>query len=338
MGMNPTLAAMYNTHGAGDAATEEQTKIAHLELFCKAAAAQGIDLSQLDDETKGSLYADFTAKLAAEEGEEEGEEEGGEEEGKKPPPKEEGEGEGEEEGEGDEKEAAARAEYAAMQEWQEKNAQADFLGRRMAHAFWDEYNEISKEARGGSSQPSESEAAAFTKKFKAQQEAKRSAGRAAAAEQRLAKGGAGTGASGAKQVSGAEGKAREAARSVSSKVKKIGRTTGGKAALIGGGAALAAGAGYGLHKALKKKEGKKEASAFDVTSAEQGLKIAAAAGWDEEECAMHLNSLLARGVEESEKVAYANGNFEDAVNLRGLELLEEVGYPVDWAQIFGEGE
>jgi hypothetical protein len=136
-------------------------------------------------------------------------------------------------------------------------------------------------------------------------------------------------------VGEAEGKMREAGRTLSQKVKKLGRTTGGKAALIGGGAALAAGAGYGIHRALKGKEEKKTASAFDVTAAEQGLKIACAAGWDEEECFDRLNSLLTLGVSESEKVAYANGSYEDGLNLRGLELLEEAGYPVDWEQVFG---
>lgn len=155
MGMNPTLAAMYNTLGAGDAAREEQIKVAHLELFAKSAMAQGIDLSQYSDADRNQLFVEFTQKLAEEEGEEE----------EKEPPKKEGENgggngglppfmkkdEGEGEGEGEEKDAAARREHAARVEWQEKNAQVDFLGRRMAHALWDEYNNISKAAAAAAS-------------------------------------------------------------------------------------------------------------------------------------------------------------------------------------------
>jgi hypothetical protein len=321
MGMNPTLAAMYNTHGHGDAVAEEQTKIAHLELFCKAAAAQGIDLSQLDEDTKGALFQDFTTKLAAEEGEEE--EEGPEHEGGESKAKEEGE---QEEGDEDEKEAAARAEYAAMSEWQEKNAQADFLGRRMAHAFWDEYNEISKEAgRAGEAIKRGREAAG---KFVAKVRGKTTEMGGKHEDPAL---------KAARKALGAKsGQAPETAMRTAKEFKRVkGEQSKARKQLAGAAAGTAAAAGaVGGGVAAARRGNKKEASAFDLTAAEQGLKIASAAGWDEEECTQRLNSLLTLGVDESEKVAYANGNFEDAVNIRGLELLEEAGYPVDWEQVF----
>lgn len=303
MGMNPTLAAMYDTHGAGRAYAEESTKIAHLELFAKAAAAQRIDLSQLDPSTQEALFQDFTAKLAQEEGEGASESESSE-----PPAKEEEEKEEEEGEEG--KEAAARREFHNMQEWQEKNAQADFLGRRMAHAFWDEYNEISKVAKGGPQ--------VFQPKHK---DTLLGAGKGAPG------GTAKKTPEGAKMVKGLGERVREGAGAAG---KHIAQHKGKYLAGAGAAAALG-GAAYAAGRASKKKE----ASAFDVKAAEQGLKVACAAGWSEEECIGRLNSLLTLGVGESEKVAYAGGSYEDALNIRGLELLEEAGYPVDWNQVFG---
>ena len=300
MGMNPTLAAMYNTHGAGEALAEETTKIAHLELFAKAAMAQGINLADLDDGARGALYNEFTSKLA--------------EEGAAPPfpPKAEEDDEDDEDEEEDKeeekKEAAARQEYAAMSEWTEKNAQADFLGRRMAHAFWDEYSEISKTAAGT---PSSNITLAAPK----------------AKKQGVGEGLKAMGKDFGGQASGA--------------AKRLGgaiKAHPGKAALIGGGALAAGGAAaYGAKKLKGKKDddGEKDASAFDYQAANEGLKIASAAGWDTTEVAARLNAALTLGLGESEKVAQAKGSFEDAVAIRGLEILEQVGYPVDWTQVFG---
>lgn len=291
---------MYNTHGAGQAQQEELAKIAHLELFAKAAMAQGIDLSALDEGTRNELYTEFTTKLAEEDAEDE-EEEGPEHEAAESSDEEKGEQEeGDKDSEEEKKEAAARREYAAQVEWQEKNAQADFLGRRMAHAFWDEYREISKEAG-----------------------LKDIAGKV-------------TGASDIKAgVNMLRGKTPGLVAAGKSS-KGIGaKTLARGAAKAGGIAAGAAGAAYGAKKATEKKEESKEASAFDIASAEQGLKIASASGWDENEAAQRLSAVLTLGPSESEKVAHANGNYDDAINIRGLELLEAAGYPVDWTQVFG---
>ena len=326
--MNSHLAHMYNTLGAGEAAAEEQTKVASLDLFAKAAAAEQIQLSELSPEDQNNLYSQFCEKLAQEG--EEGGEEGGEKKSPFPPKKKE-----EEEEKDEEKESAARAEFVAQQEWQQKTAEADYLGRQMAHSFWNESGEIQKaamekEARGGSSQPGAAEAARFEKKVKGEQAAKAAEGRAAKAEKSLK--GAGQGRSGGKQVGGAEGKVREGLRGVTSKVQQLGRTKGGKAALIGGGASLAAGAGYGLHRALKKKE----ASAFDEQAAFQAMKIAQSAELgDLEEIETKVASLLNLNLlaDETEKVAMTS-DYDTALNVRGLEFLEAAGQEVDWDEVF----
>ena len=48
--MNPWLASYYNTHGAGEAAAEEQEKVAQVQLFCMLASERGIDMSELSKE------------------------------------------------------------------------------------------------------------------------------------------------------------------------------------------------------------------------------------------------------------------------------------------------
>jgi len=324
MGMNPTLAAMYDTHGAGQVQQEELAKIAHLELFAKAAMAQGIDLSALDDGTRNALYTEFTTKLAEEEDSEEEEEEGEEEE----------------ESEGDEsKEAAARREYAAMAEWQEKNAQADFLGRRMAHAFWNEYNEISKEAgvadvarrgasavgQGGRKLKSIAEQGGGKLKDLAGRGGKKlkDVSGASDAQEILHANRALKGAGGHPATRHVAEEARDAA--VGSLKGKAAKGALGAGAV---GGAFAAGR-------ASKGESEKDASAFDHAAANQGLKIASASGWDADEAATRLTAVLTLGTPESEKVAYAKGNYDDALNIRGLELLESAGYPVDWTQVFG---
>ncbi len=137
MSMNPYLAAMYNTHGYGQAVQEEQTKIASLELFAKTAAAEGIDLSQLTSEQQQSLYSQFISKLA--------EDDNGDEK-KDEKKKDDDDDDKDEKKEEEKKEAAARQELAQVQEWQQKVAEADFLGRTMAHAFWNESGNIEKVA------------------------------------------------------------------------------------------------------------------------------------------------------------------------------------------------
>lgn len=159
--MNPTLAAMYNTHGTNDALHREQVKIAHLDLFAKTAAASGINLSELDPHQRTALFQEFTQKIAEEGGaipeefmaQAEGDD-GDKDKGEgKSEESSEGEDKGEEES-ADEPEAPeeekkeARAHFEAMRHWHEQTAEADFLGRQMAHSFEDERMKIAAAREG----------------------------------------------------------------------------------------------------------------------------------------------------------------------------------------------
>lgn len=308
--MNPYLAAMYNTHGYGDAVAEEQTKVAHLDTFCKAAAAEGIDLSQLAPEQREALYNEFTTKLAEEE---EGEEEGG---GPPTPPKKE---EDDEEEESEDKEAAARAEYAAQQEWQQKVAEADFLGRQMAHAFVQERDSIEKQA---------GKAGDYVRKLKgAVEETAGHLHRAKGSRKQLraAK------KSGLGEVLG--GRYKSEAKEHMSKAMQSAKPLAAPAAVVGGvGATGAAGAaGYAAGRKGKKDDGEKTSSAFDEQAYGRAFEIAKEAGYDENEAVERLNALYTLvGSPEQTKTASADAPFDTALSVRGLELLEHAGYPVDW--------
>lgn len=141
--MNLELAQMYGTPGAEQATQEDTEKVAEAELFCKLAAENGIDLNAMDDAQIAELY-ESTFKIAQEEEKEE-------------KPKEKAKKE-EAEKEEEEKAAAAQAEFAAVQEAQVKVAEADHLGRVMAHAFTQESAAIQKAAAAASEEGTEKEA------------------------------------------------------------------------------------------------------------------------------------------------------------------------------------
>lgn len=131
MSMNEMLAQYYNTHGAADAAQEETAKLAHAELFAKLAAKNGIDLSQMSPQQIEELYGQVFPKTAEEEKKEE-------EKAPPPfPPKKDEEAKDDEE-----KSAAAMAHWQEKRAFQEKFAEADLMGRVMAHSFHDELNKI----------------------------------------------------------------------------------------------------------------------------------------------------------------------------------------------------
>jgi len=302
---------MYNTLGAGDAAAEEQTKIASLDLFAKAAAAEQIQLSELSPEQQNDLYNQFCEKLAQEEGEGE---EGGEKKPPFPPKKEEGEKKEKEEEE--EKESAARAEYAAQQEWQQKTAEADYLGRQMAHAFWSESGEIQK--------------VAMAKEAKDKPPAATKPGVGPVAK--------GTVTDPARQRESVGKGLKRLGKDISTEAGKAGRFLKQHKGKAGLGLAAAGGAAFGAKKLYEKgkKEGRKEASAFDAEAAMQGLRIAEAAELGdleeiENKLASVLNLNLLEG--ETEKVAQTN-DYDTALNVRGLEFLEAAGFEVDWNEVF----
>jgi hypothetical protein len=143
--MNPYLAAMYNTNGAAEQLTEDMQKTANMELFCKLAADNGLDLSNMTDDQIASVYAQvFPEDLAKVAEEDEKKEEHEEKESPEKEKKEEHEaGESKEDEEKEEAKKAAAAMY--VQEKQaavEKCAEADWMGRIMAHSFTQERENI----------------------------------------------------------------------------------------------------------------------------------------------------------------------------------------------------
>lgn len=303
--MNEYLAKFYGTGKTAavadtvpsDADLEKQASV---DLFMKIASEQEIPLDTMSDAEVQHLYSEFV-KAAGENPfakKDEGEE-------KKDEKK-------DEEKEEDEKKAAAQAEFASRKEASVKVAEADYLGRVIAHSFVQELGNITKEASPKALNPATLATKAHTFSHKA----------------------------------------REAVSAAASKVKKpvmehlerTGKHLGGKternsgpntlyhhshdaaargaAAHAAGGAALAGGAA-----ALHEKK-----AAFDEIAGNQAVALAAENGWDGDEAIRKVAAVLELGLlGESEKVASA-ADYETGVSIRALELLETAGYPVTWTE------
>jgi len=96
----------------------------------------------------------------------------------------------------------------------------------------------------------------------------------------------------------------------------------------GGGAAAALAAGEGTRRAVTGSE--KKSSALDELAAEYAVTKVASAGWDADEAAQRIVSVLTLGVsDENSKVAFTQ-TLDEAVEVRSLELAEAAGYPVTW--------
>lgn len=145
--MNEFLAEIYNTRESIGASTDNSDveKLAEAQLLDEALRAEGVDIDKLPAETilklAHQLLGDDSALVkSAQEGEtpaEEKKEEAAEEKAEKT--------------EEEEVKAAAIAELQAKEAggeetFEEKVAQADFLGRVMAHSYWNEKGEIEKNA------------------------------------------------------------------------------------------------------------------------------------------------------------------------------------------------
>jgi hypothetical protein len=122
--MNELLAAHYGTNGVKTASAptpEDMEKEAQMDLFCKMAAANNIDLTKLSDAQIDQLYTETFSKKA-----------------ELPPQfmhkKEEGKEEGKEHKEEDEHEKAKK-EHEEKKAMAEKLAEADYIGRAIAHAY-----------------------------------------------------------------------------------------------------------------------------------------------------------------------------------------------------------
>jgi hypothetical protein len=290
MGMNMNLAAMYNTPGGPSG--EDLEKQAQAELFAKLAADNGIDLDKMDDAQIQTLWNGVFAKEAEDDkdkGDDKGD--GGD---KKPPPFAKKDG-GDKKDDDKDKEAAAAAEFNQIQEQRQKLAEADYLGRAMAHAMVQELGSIgeamNKEAKGIDAIQAAKNLGQF---------AKHHAGAAA-------KGGA--------------DKAKAFGKSLKEHASKHKGALGAGAAA---GAATGAAAGAATGR-------KKEASALDELAAKRAMEKIAEANFDIDEAADKLEALFTLGVTESTKVASAE-NQEQALELRALELLEQVGYPITWQE------
>ena len=292
--MNLDLAAMYGTPGG----QEEYEKVAEAELFAKLAAENGIDLNQLSDEQVAELYDSTFSKSAGGPGEEGGEEGG--------------------DGE-DVKVAQAHAEFAAVEEWNEKVAEMDHLGRVMAHSFTQEMGAIKEAAEvDHATGTTTKERGRVGKAYdatkarvgRAYDSSKASVGRGVdAVNAHHARVGAAVG----HRIPGINKPMTERM------ARNIGR------GVYGAGAAAAGGAAYAAKRHMDKK-----GSAIDELAAESAFLKAAQAGYDQDEASQRLTAVLTLGLGDSEKIASA-GSVDDAVEIRSLEFLEAAGYDVNWA-------
>lgn len=124
--MNELLAAHYGTNGVKTASAaptvEDMEKEAQMDLFCKMAAASNIDLSKLTDAQIDQLYTETFSKQA-----------------ELPPQfmhkKEEGKGEEKKDEKHEDKEEEAKKEHEEKKAMAEKLAEADYIGRAIAHAY-----------------------------------------------------------------------------------------------------------------------------------------------------------------------------------------------------------
>lgn len=310
-GMNEELANYFGTGVSED----ELQKQAQAEMFLKLAEEEGIDIDQLSDEQVQELYdATFSD-------------------------------EGESVDNSIQEQAAQ--EFAEKQAAAEKFAEAEFMGRTMAHAYVNELQKIAE-----SSDPN---AAAYDKKQKALKANSRGMG----AERGAAKGGRG------RAVGGVEGTVRELGHkgkiSIGGGLRRLGDTVSGgrlknvtttgqgqgqiftknmrknrRATLAGmgavaGGTVLAGGAAYGAKKMYDKSKEKK-AEALDIMAANYALqKIAASEMFDVDEAASRLEAVLILDSGESEKTA-GIVDPDDFMEIRSLELAEMAGYPVEWPE------
>ena len=272
--MNLDLAAMYGTPGA-ESAIEEQEKIAQAELFAKLAADNGIDLNQLGDEQIAELWDGTFGKTAGDDKDED------DKKGRR----------ASEDDDEDDKSKKAAAEFYAVKEAQDKVAEADYLGRVMAHSFTSEMDQIKEAGRMGDAAEAVGGHLERTG---------RKAGNLFKSKKDII--------------------AEEAGHKATMSATKAKRIGGG---LYAGGAAVTGAGGYAATR-------KKESSALDVEAAELAFQKAAGAGWDVNEASERLTAVLTLGPLESEKIASAS-TYGEALEVRSLELLAQAGYPVEWA-------
>lgn len=265
--MDAQLAQIYGTGQPEAFDADDLQKTAAAELLVKLADEQNIDLNQYSDEEIGELVEDlYTEKTAAEEA------------------------------------AAAAAppfppkkKEEKEEEKEEKVAEADFLGRVMAHAYNQELENIEKEAgakwdalKGGASGA-----------WKSLKDVK-GRGQSAAAHLRQARHG--------RSISGQKLTKGQQVKDILRAGKKVSPE-------------LLAGAGLttGIAAAMRKKSSADE-SALEAMAQQYAFEMAKEAGYIDD----HGNALVEI---QQEKEASA---LDMAVHGRALEICAEAGLPVEW--------
>jgi hypothetical protein len=285
--MNEFLANYYGTAGYGSVestpANESVEKTAQAELFAKLAADNGVDLNTLSDEQVNQLWSDtFGTEKSAEEA---GDKEDGKDDSE------------------DEKKDEAKKELAEKKAAAEKFAEADYLGRVMAHSYVNELNKIAG---------AKETATSVANKFR---EVAGKAGKVVGDHMER------TGKKVTQKVTGVG-----THNMTPSHAKAVGAVTHGM------GAAAAGGAAYGVSKAVGDKKEKK-ASALDDLAFQSALAKIAEMNGDVDVAAARMNAvftLTGGELPNGTKVAAAGDNVDDAINIRSLEYLEAAGYQVNW--------
>lgn len=276
MPMDPKLAALYGTAQVDESDVE---KLAAAKLAEELADDEQVDVAEMSDEQINELAAQVLAEEEAE---------------------------GSEVEEPAEKTSAAEEteEVEETDEAQEKLAEADYLGRVMAHAYVNELTEIEKEA-GPRFDAFKEKAKA---KFKSVSDAVRSGG----------------------------GKAKDKAKGVGARVAGA-ASSAGKAMKAhpyrtAAGAVGAVGVGVGGYKAYKhykgkgkKKESAAEPTALDLLAERRALEILKENGIDlaADEQGAEVEEPNTEKTSASEKEMQALAN---AVEQRAVELLQANGY------------
>lgn len=290
--MDAQLAAIYGTGQAN--AEDDLEKVAAAELLVKLAAENNIDLNALSDEQVGELIQEFYK--SAEDTHE------------------------------------SSKESAESKEAEEKVAEADFLGRVMAHSMVQELGAIEKSAarmptRGPAAQRlaekmgltkstvGEKVKSFFRNRPKHYSEAKSELGAAFAKHDPKA-------ARQAALKSGLRGKDLESAAASSKpgamdRLRHLGRAARHVAPELGAAGGATA-LGVGVHK-LTKSDSEKTGAALDDLAIERAYELAKEAGWVSED-----GSMLPPNIKEA--------SAEAVVEHRALELLEANGYPVQWSE------
>ena len=305
-GMNQALAEYFGNTSAVES-DDSMAKHAEIEVFCKLAEENGIDLNALTDKQINGLYEATFGKVAEDSKEEE--------ERKK-------------------REEAARNHVEDKKEAEAKFAEAALTGQIMAHSMWAELQELQKVAAGEAAKKSIGDAI------------KEHAGDAYKAVRTFGSSVSGKGVQAAEKAyrDAMPDEAASAYGHLGEQLKR--RSAARKQLAIGGGIAAGVGAagagGYAAKRHYDKKKSEsaapeapaseeQKAAAFNLMAAESAYEKMASAGWDAEEVAGRLNAVLTLGFDDSNTKIASHHDFDTALEVRSLELAELAGYPVEWA-------